>query len=95
MFLLLATIGLTLLITRGSIFDGPKAKLPNILQELTKCAICSGFWAGMIVYGLSFLPYLEFVLWGFVGSLVSSLGLTVLDWLGYFPGVDMKGWRNE
>jgi hypothetical protein len=95
MLLLLATIGLTLLIVRGSIFDNVKKKLPGILQELTKCAICTGFWAGMIVYCLSLVPCLEFVLWGFVGSLVSSLGITVLDWLGYFPGVDMKGWRNE
>jgi hypothetical protein len=95
MLLLLATIGLTLLITKGSIFDNVKKKLPSILQELTNCAICTGFWAGMIVWALSHFPCLEFILYGFVGSLVSSLGITVLDWLGYFPGVDMKGWRNE
>jgi hypothetical protein len=49
--LILGLVGLTIIISSGSIFDKPRGIIANrskFLGELISCPMCLGFWVGLI-----------------------------------------------
>jgi len=70
--------GLTQLIVYGSIFEKARAFIKtksDFLGELVHCPMCTGFWVGVLLFGLN--PFTE--LFTFELNLVNSL---ICGWLG-------------
>ena len=81
---LLATIGLTLIITQSYIFKTIREKAQKInssLGKLFRCPMCMGFWCGCLIKTLLLIYYHQFIslsfiiilIYGFIGSFVSYL----------------------
>ena len=64
--IILATIGLTFIITQSRIF--------KFIQRwyLFKCPMCFGFWAGLICYFIHQYQ-LDVINYGFIGSFISYI----------------------
>lgn len=82
----LATIGLTNILIYGSILDGLRAKIFEILPEkvskVLTCYQCTGFWSGLFC-GFTLLTHNFFgvLMCGFAGSFVSHLAAIVVEYL--------------
>lgn len=98
----LATVGLSHIIVHGSIFQPIKQWLSDKgykrILDMTNCYQCSGFWSGFLVSIIMFilgsLPtgfgfLFHAVVYGFAGSFVSDAAGTILDWLKFYPGVNI------
>lgn len=81
---LLATIGLTMIITQSYIFKPIRKiiqQISPVLGKLLHCPMCFGFWSGILVktmllifyHQLILLSLIIIVLFGFIGSFVSYL----------------------
>lgn len=93
LILLLASIGLTLILKYGYIFNIPRDWLKNksvFLKELLSCSQCLGFWSGFFIglaYSVSLLNFSLFAglfcfLLGFASSFLSQvadLGIGLMD----------------
>jgi hypothetical protein len=82
---ILATIGLTFIITQSSLFKpirGIAGKIHPKFGKFLHCPMCIGFWAGLIVYLLSYFK-LDIINYGFIGSFVSYLAYLLM-----FPIMD-------
>jgi len=75
---ILTGYGLTQLIVYGSIFESARAYIKtksSFFGELVHCPMCTGFWTGVLLFGLN--PFTE--LFTFELNLVNLL---VCGWLG-------------
>jgi hypothetical protein len=81
---LLATIGLTMIITQSYIFKPIRENIQKIspfLGKLLHCPMCFGFWSGILIKTSLLIFYQQFVLlsliiivlYGFIGSFMSYL----------------------
>tara|TARA_Y100000310_G_scaffold204424_1_gene204677 strand:- start:48 stop:341 length:294 start_codon:yes stop_codon:yes gene_type:complete len=52
-YFILASFGITQIIVYGKIFEKARPT-QGWLGELFRCSMCVGFWAGLIMYGISF-----------------------------------------
>lgn len=77
---ILATIGLTFIITLFYIFEWLRNYLkrisPKFLGKGIKCPACVGFWSGLIIRCIQILHFnlifdVDLILYGFIGSIVS------------------------
>lgn len=84
LFLLLASIGLTLILKWGFIFNGPREWLKSKslwLKELLSCSQCMGFWSGFFIglasclsqFNFSLFAGLSCFLLGFASSFLSQV----------------------
>lgn len=81
---LLASIGLTFIVTQSYVFKSIRTsvqKICPILGKLLHCPMCFGFWSSIIIKTLLLIYYDQFtllsliliVIYGFIGSFVSYL----------------------
>ena len=78
LWFVLTGYGLTQLIVYGSIFEKARAYIKSksdFFGELVHCPMCTGFWVGVLLFGLN--PFTE--LFNFELNLVNSL---ICGWLG-------------
>lgn len=78
----LATIGLTQIWLRSSLFNTPRlwlSKRAGKISELAECAQCVGFWASLVVALYLGLPWLVFSLGGSIINLVAHWSIELLD----------------
>tara|TARA_R110002020_G_scaffold59181_1_gene161633 strand:- start:87 stop:389 length:303 start_codon:yes stop_codon:yes gene_type:complete len=54
---ILVAYGLTQIMVFGTIFD-PIRPTSGFFGELLHCSMCTGFWAGVLLYGISFFTEL-------------------------------------
>ena len=92
-FLLLASIGLTLILKYGFIFNAPREWIKSksiYLKELLSCSQCLGFWSGFWICLITYLLQFSFsltnlfysILMGFASSFLSQvadLGIGLMD----------------
>jgi len=76
---ILATIGLTFIITQFYIFEGIRnyvSKHSKFFGKLIHCTACTGFWSGCLIKTLLLIYYQQVIsliiilLYGFIGSIV-------------------------
>lgn len=76
---ILATIGLTFIITQFYIFKGIRnfvSKHSEFFGKLICCTACTGFWSGLLIKTLLLIYYQQVIsliiilLYGFIGSIV-------------------------
>lgn len=84
---LLATVGLTNIIVHGKIFESVipikpwlKKKLSKDTYELFECCECMGFWCGLVC-GLIIFPSWIFLIYGFIGSLISGWNNLIFEYV--------------
>lgn len=78
LWFVLTGYGLTQLIVYGSIFEKSRSYIKSkssFLGELVHCPMCTGFWVGVLLFGLN--PFTE--LFNFELNLINSL---ICGWLG-------------
>lgn len=79
-----ATIGLTMIIVDGSIFEPVRCflekKLPEKVYDVFECYQCMGTWCGFICGAMAFgLNPLFIILSGFAGSFLAMFTGAILD----------------
>ena len=77
---LLATIGLTFIVTQSKLFEPIRAffgKIHNKLEYLLRCPMCFGFWAGIICYELK-THKIDLLLYGFISSFICYLAYLLI-----------------
>jgi len=77
---LLATIGLTFIVTQSKLFDPIRkffGKIHKKIEYLLNCPMCFGFWAGIICYELE-THKIDFLLYGFISSFLSYLAYLLI-----------------
>ena len=82
---LLSFFGLTYAIQQSSLLNRFRIwliQLHPLFMELLECPFCTGFWSGLIVYGLSLSKYISFILFGLAGAAASLIITMILDFLG-------------
>jgi hypothetical protein len=76
---ILATIGMTFIITQFYIFEGIRkfiCKHSKFLGKLISCTACTGFWSGCLIKLLLLIYYQQVIsliiilIYGFIGSIV-------------------------
>lgn len=80
-FSIAGLIGLTIIITSGSIFENFRTFIESysdILGKLVNCPMCTGFWVGFI-YGLYLSPPSSLLFGGLI-SLLSWIIYSVTDY---------------
>jgi len=85
----LSLLGVTLIITRSSIVEAVKDRLPAKWVKLLDCPMCSGFWVG-IVYGFGSVDIGNYsqlshaIGFGFIISLSSYCVILITDSLSKY-----------
>lgn len=83
--LLLSALGLTYILKQGRILNEIRSfliKLHPLIKDLFSCAMCLGFWSGIFIGIIAFLPVTEILILGFATSFlgyISSILITVIE----------------
>jgi hypothetical protein len=76
----LQAAAITLILTRGSIFEPLRSRGPALWRELSSCALCAGFWIGLAWFLLASWPVREraTLMWCFGGAALSAAAALLL-----------------
>lgn len=90
----LATVGLTLIIVDGSIFEPVRCflekKLPEKVYDVFECYQCMGTWCGFVCGAMTFgLNPLFIILSGFAGSFLAMFTGLIFDRMDKVDKIDV------